>query len=298
MTDDSLNRMDMVALLAEYDRRYMEKFAAQEAITNTGLASRDHTIAALVTASAEKAAAVAKVTDAAAAVQGKWGEMVLANLKDSLDALEKRIDAGLTSLEKQASTVQNIMEKRLDTMNEFRLSLSDQTNTFVPRAELDKRFSTVEDSARGLVVSLEKTTVTGLQAAQNARDALEKSMLAKFDAILHTLNAGFESRDKATIASWTSAREAVVKAETANEKRLDSVNEFRKTLSDQTNTFIPRLEVEQRFEGVDKTMDMIVKAQAIGTGRTTGLNDGWNYLAGSIGLIVAVISLALNLFRR
>ncbi len=52
----------------------------------------------------------------------------------------------------------------------------------------------------------------------------------------------FDAQEKAVKDALASADRAVNKAETASEKRLDSVNEFRKTLSDQTGTFLTRAE--------------------------------------------------------
>lgn len=44
------------------------------------------------------------------------------------------------------------------------------------------------------------------------------------------------------------SKEAIIKAETANEKRFDSVNEFRQTLTDQARTFMARTEAIQLAE--------------------------------------------------
>ena len=52
----------------------------------------------------------------------------------------------------------------------------------------------------------------------------------------------FQAQEKSVKDALASADRAVNKAETASEKRLDSVNEFRKTLSDQTGTFLTRAE--------------------------------------------------------
>jgi hypothetical protein len=60
----------------------------------------------------------------------------------------------------------------------------------------------------------------------------------------------FEASEKAILAALTAAKEAVNKAEIAQEKRLDSVNEFRGQLSDQAATFVTRTELYGSIFGV------------------------------------------------
>lgn len=60
----------------------------------------------------------------------------------------------------------------------------------------------------------------------------------------------FDAQEKAVAAALAAAKEAVVKAEAASEKRFDSVNEFRNTLKDQTATFITRGEAIGFFFGI------------------------------------------------
>ncbi len=60
----------------------------------------------------------------------------------------------------------------------------------------------------------------------------------------------FDAQEKAVAAALAAAKEAVVKAETAAEKRFDSVNEFRNTLKDQAGTFITRGEALGFFFGL------------------------------------------------
>ena len=60
-----------------------------------------------------------------------------------------------------------------------------------------------------------------------------------------------KSTDEKTGLALTASKEAVTKAEAATEKRFDSVNEFRKTLSDQTSSFATRAEVDLRIQGLD-----------------------------------------------
>lgn len=63
-------------------------------------------------------------------------------------------------------------------------------------------------------------------------------------------------RETATAQSSALER-ALVKADAATEKRFDSVNEFRKQLSDQTATFIPRGEHAARDKALDDRLSLM-----------------------------------------
>lgn len=87
-------------------------------------------------------------------------------------------------------------------------------------------------------------------------------------------------------------------------KRFDSTNEFRQTLSDQAATFIPRAEAIQRADNnaekisnLDKRMTdalaIINSRLDLNTGKSTGMNAVWGYIVGAIGLAATVISIIL-----
>jgi hypothetical protein len=78
----------------------------------------------------------------------------------------------------------------------------------------------------------------------------------------------FEAQEKAVAAALASAREAVLKAEQANDKRFDSTNEWRRTVS-----------------------DMLAAIQ----GKGTGLNQGWGYLVAAVALVGSIIVIFVSL---
>lgn len=140
-------------------------------------------------------------------------------------------------------------------------------------------------------------------------------------------NQRFENVIEATKAALASADRAVTKAEQASDKRFESVNEFRETLSDQAAKFIIRTEfnlVVDRLEQDIKNLqlaksELIPRAEVIGlfkamddkikevaeevdklsdyqvgvSGRGQGLDDGWKYLLGIVTLIGAVIGIII-----
>lgn len=58
------------------------------------------------------------------------------------------------------------------------------------------------------------------------------------------VKTAFEANSKLTDSRFNAAQEAIHKAEVATEKRFEGVNEFRKTLSDQTVTFATKEAME------------------------------------------------------
>jgi hypothetical protein len=93
-------------------------------------------------------------------------------------------------------------------------------------------------------------------------------------------------------AAILAAKEAVSKAETATEKRFESVNEFRQTLSDQAKNFVSRIEYDALQRQVTELKDRFNTTE----GRTSGLSLGWGILLSVItaaGILVTVF-LKLN----
>ena len=85
--------------------------------------------------------------------------------------------------------------------------------------------------------------------------------------------------------------EAVSKAEVASEKRFDSVNEFRKTLSDQTATFATRADLDAAKELLSSKVDGLKTRADRGAGTIAGVGTSWGYLIGVAGFLTAVIAL-------
>jgi hypothetical protein len=87
----------------------------------------------------------------------------------------------------------------------------------------------------------------------------------------------FDAQEKAVAAALAAAKEAVIKAEVATEKRLEGVNEFRQSLEDQQKTF------------VRQDVFNVISAQVIESkGRGAGRNDIWLILVVIASLVISV----------
>lgn len=99
----------------------------------------------------------------------------------------------------------------------------------------------------------------------------------------------FDAQALAVAAALAAAEKATTKAEGAAERRFEAVNEFRGQQQDIISTFMPRAEADLAMANVQKQLDEIK-----GT-RRAGLEAGWGYLVGAVGLLAGVAGLVIAL---
>lgn len=120
-----------------------------------------------------------------------------------------------------------------------------------------------------------------------------------FEALLLEMdkryNQRFDAQEKAVTSALTAAKEAVGKAETAAEKRFDSVNEFRGQQSDIVATFMPRKEHESEMRTAMGKIDDLQRRLDRNEGRSTGLGQGWGYVVGAAGLVAALVAIFVGI---
>jgi hypothetical protein len=111
----------------------------------------------------------------------------------------------------------------------------------------------------------------------------------------------FVDQDKAVQAALLAAKEAVLKAETATEKRFEASNEFRAQLADQTATFIPRPEFTAKYgaleDKVSALTDRLNKSQGEAEGSQLTKGNIYAALAAAVGIISLIVLLANGVFK-
>lgn len=113
------------------------------------------------------------------------------------------------------------------------------------------------------------------------------------DTLKGYVDQRFRDQEKAVDAALAAAEKAVATANSANDKRFESVNEFRGQLGDQVTTFMPRKEYDARHETLETRVAELTDRMNRTEGRGIGLNAGWLYLLGGIAAVGTVISLYL-----
>lgn len=122
------------------------------------------------------------------------------------------------------------------------------------------------------------------------------------------LRTALDGSKTATDAALAAAEKATSKAEIAADKRFEAVNEFRAQLADQAATLISRAEAEARIDAIGERSELqITQLNAMvgsmgsrldrNEGRGAGLNAGWGYLVGVMGVLLAIAALAVALLK-
>lgn len=121
--------------------------------------------------------------------------------------------------------------------------------------------------------------------------ALDRLMEAKFV----TFKVLVDSQAEKVLLALNAADKAVSKAEIATEKRFESVNEFRSSLSDQALNLVSKLEFTAVTKGLsDKLSDLADRINR-SEGKGSGLHAGWGYIVGGIGVFAAVVAVITGL---
>ena len=130
---------------------------------------------------------------------------------------------------------------------------------------------------------------------QEALDRLERNLKEFISAIVEANDRRYEQRFKdsqtAVDAALNAAKEAVLKAEDASEKRFEGVNEFRQTLGDQQRTLMPRIEAVQRMETIERSVDELKRSRAVLDGQRAGSKEGWGAVVATIGVVGVIIGI-------
>jgi hypothetical protein len=85
-----------------------------------------------------------------------------------------------------------------------------------------------------------------------------KSIKEVMDERDHRYEDRFTAMDEKTGLALTSSKEAVNKAEVAQEKRFDNTNEWRAAMQDRDRNQMPRVEIEQRLDALGNTVKWAV----------------------------------------
>ena len=121
------------------------------------------------------------------------------------------------------------------------------------------------------------------------------------DTLKEYIEQRFTDQDKAVQAALLAAKEAVLKAEVATEKRFESVNEFRAQLADQSNTLMPRAEFAAQHKNLEDKITVLTDRINIKDGATKGqeLTMGKIYAAiAAVGAILGIIILVTNAISK
>jgi CHASE3 domain sensor protein len=133
-------------------------------------------------------------------------------------------------------------------------------------------------------------------------DTLRQHFQRQHDDLKDLLGERADSQRVAMSAALASAEKAVTVANTAAEKRFDSVNEFRQTLTDQANTLMSRAEATALLAALSERLTRLEDRMNTATGQDTGNREaealrraGTQQAVAVIGAVIAIVSIAVAL---
>lgn len=171
-----------------------------------------------------------------------------------------------------------------------------------------ERTKTAEALGTGLTLAISEgderlrehiaSQVQQIEAALHAAEALSYERISR-------LESGIDSADRqaATRVSalndlvqqqFDSTREAVSKAEAANEKRFESVNAFRAQLGDQAAQFLPREVADAQFVELRKAIGLNTTRLDQQAGKQVGSTTTYGAMLAAASLIVTIVVLIAN----
>lgn len=104
------------------------------------------------------------------------------------------------------------------------------------------------------------------------------------------------SQKEAVQAAMAASEKAISRADTAIEKRLESVNEFRGQQKDLIATLVTRNEYNQGHTALEeKVSDVASRLDKI-QGTEKGIGIGWAVFLGTIAVLSSLVSIAAVLF--
>jgi predicted nucleic acid-binding Zn-ribbon protein len=102
----------------------------------------------------------------------------------------------------------------------------------------------------------------------------------------------FNSQDEKTSLAVSASEKASTKAETAIEKRFDSVNEFRGAMNDSARLQLPRAEADSRFASLEQKLEEMKKRYDT---EIAGLREARSEGMGRQQVMTIVISIAVSI---
>ena len=155
-------------------------------------------------------------------------------------------------------------------------------------------------------------------------DERDKRYHERFEAQQHELMAALLAQKESANAAISAAKDAVTKAETANDKRFDSVNEFRAALADQQTTLLTKMEYATAHETLvtqinalsgriadsatrheaemahkvltDRLNDIAARIDRI-EGVSTGVTKSWGYLVAILGIALSIAGVLIVVLK-
>jgi phosphopantetheinyl transferase (holo-ACP synthase) len=168
---------------------------------------------------------------------------------------------------------------------------------------IEKRFESTKEYIAAGFHSSKESLEKAVSLLRDLRDG-DRAYFETKIADLHAKNVQdslaieqrFQVSKEAVSDALQAAKEAVTKAEHATERRFESVNEFRSTLSDQAAQLMPRTEAQARFETLQANLARIELDLRGSVSTTSGKSTASAlYVTTGLAILALVASVAIGI---
>jgi hypothetical protein len=125
---------------------------------------------------------------------------------------------------------------------------------------------------------------------------IEESVVTAFAAQEKATSSALQAQKDANAIALAGQKEAINKAEAADDSKFRAVNEFRELVNDLMNRLVPRAEHAAIANALQEKIDSLQTRIDRGEGRGSGLQAGWGYLIGGVGLFLTVLTIGGIIF--
>lgn len=120
---------------------------------------------------------------------------------------------------------------------------------------------------------------------KDLQDSFEKLMMGQknyFERIL-------SEEDKSINIALQALKDAILASEAHAERWRVSADEWRAAMTDREKTFVMNVDFNAHKETIEITLTEIKTQLAGFIGKKQGLSDGWGYMVGAVGLVLAIL---------
>jgi hypothetical protein len=192
-------------------------------------------------------------------------------------------------LDREIEHLKTLLFARFDAVEAERVIMRAEMERYRDAAKelIEIKIDKVDDASTARYLDLETTAREQVTRIDQLLAEMDKRVAGQIAAQAHVMDL-----------SLAAAKEAVAKADVAYEKRFDNVDEFRKQLSEQAHSFLPRREYEavhqqllDRVNGMSRVLDVVV-------GQKEGHSQVWGFIVGAGGIIIAAVTLVVTIVRH
>lgn len=145
-------------------------------------------------------------------------------------------------------------------------------------------------------IAADKAVDRALAAAEKAidirQDAANREFHEHLEQVRHENALAFTNSEKAITAAFEASNNAINKAESATEKRFESVNEFRAQLTTQAGQFVGKDEYNATQQRFDEKVGELQRRTDKQEGKGAGYTSLYGWAIAGLGILISVIILA------